>query len=142
MTLYEQAVEMAKKGEQKMRLLPLVPRMDMVELRGKYEELMRRDFYEAGGFKDAYVHITLTDEQDVPEAFRRLNEVYPNLMQMEYDNTRTRQKREIHISTENTKRNPLEMFANLYETMNNQPLSEVQQEYIQKKIDAIWKGEA
>ena len=36
MTLYEQAVEMAKKGEQKMRLIPLVPRTDMVELRGKY----------------------------------------------------------------------------------------------------------
>ena len=63
-------------------------------------------------------------------------------MQMEYDNTRTRQKRELQISMEVAKRNPAQMFANLYETMNNQPLSEVQQEYIQKKIDAIWKGEA
>ena len=50
-----------------MRLIPLVPRTDMVELRGKYEELMRRDFYEAGGFKDAYVHITLTDEEEISD---------------------------------------------------------------------------
>ena len=54
-------IEMAEKGDIKMRLIPLVPKTDMVELRGKYEELMRRDFYEEGGFKDAYVHITLTD---------------------------------------------------------------------------------
>ena len=134
-------VEVKEKGNVEIKSIPLVPLHDMVKIKGNFMEIMNPMNFPAID-SNSYLHITLTDELDIPEAFRRLSDVYPNLMQMEYDNTRTRQKREIHISTENARRNPLEMFANLYETMNNQPLSEVQQEYIQKKIDAIWKGEA
>lgn len=134
-------VEVKEKGNVEIKSIPLVPLHDMVKIKGNFMEIMNPMNFPAID-NNSYLHITLTDEQDILEAFRRLSDVYPNLMQMEYDNTRTRQKREIHISTENARRNPLEMFANLYETMNNQPLSEVQQEYIQKKIDAIWKGEA
>ena len=134
-------VEVKEKGNVEIKSIPLVPLHDMVKIKGNFMEIMNPLNFPTVA-TNSYLHITLTDEQDIPEAFRRLSDVYPNLMQMEYDNTRTRQKREIHISTENARRNPLEMFANLYETMNNQPLSEVQQEYIQKKIDAIWKGEA
>ena len=123
------------------KTIPLLPLRDMIKIKGTFMEVMNPMNFPALD-SNAYLHITLTDELDIPEAFRRLNEVYPNLMQMEYDNTRTRQKRELQISMEVAKRNPAQMFANLYETMNNQPLSEVQQEYIQKKIDAIWKGEA
>ena len=134
-------VEVKEKGNVEIKSIPLVPLHDMVKIKGNFMEIMNSMNFPAID-SNSYLHITLTDELDIPEAFRRLSDVYPNLMQMEYDNTRTRQKRELHISTENAKRNPLEMFANLYETMNNQSLSEVQQEYIQKKIDAIWKGEA
>ena len=91
---------------------------------------------------ESYLHITLLDEQDVPEAFSRLAGVYPKLMQLEYDNTRTREKRSLQIGKETAKISPGEMFASLYETMNNQPLSEVQQEYLMEKIDKIWRGEA
>ena len=129
------------KAEVEIKSIPLRPLHDMIKIKGTFMEVMNPLNFPALD-TNSYLHITLTDELDIPEAFRRLNEVYPNLMQMEYDNTRTRQKRELQISMEVAKRNPAQMFANLYETMNNQPLSEVQQEYIQKKIDAIWKGEA
>ncbi|MBQ8039630.1 MAG: exonuclease SbcCD subunit D [Lachnospiraceae bacterium] len=133
--------EETAKTEIDIKIIPLEPLHDMTKIRGNFLEVMNpANFPDIDG--NSYLHITLTDEQDVPEAFRRLSDVYPNLMQMEYDNTRTRQKREVTGTMEMAKRNPLEMFATLYETMNNQPLNEVQQEYIQKKIDAIWKGEA
>ena len=38
---------------------------------------------------DDYLHITLTDEQDIPEALARLRVIYPNLMRLDYDNRRT-----------------------------------------------------
>ena len=134
-------IELKEKENVEIKTIPLLPLRDMIKIKGTFMEVMNPMNFPALD-SNAYLHITLTDELDIPEAFRRLNEVYPNLMQMEYDNTRTRQKRELQISMEVAKRNPAQMFANLYETMNNQPLSEVQQEYIQKKIDAIWKGEA
>ena len=91
---------------------------------------------------ESYLHITLLDEQDVPEAFSRLAGVYPRLMQLEYDNTRTREKRSLQVRKEVAKISPQEIFAMLYENMNNQPLSDVQQEYLMNKIDHIWRGEA
>ena len=134
-------IELKEKENVEIKTIPLVPLRDMIKIKGTFMEVMNPMNFPTLD-TNSYFHITLTDELDIPEAFRRLNEVYPNLMQMEYDNTRTRQKRELQISMEVAKRNPAQMFADLYETMNNQPLSEVQQEYIQKKIDAIWKGEA
>ena len=134
-------IELKEKENVEIKTIPLVPLRDMIKIKGTFMEVMNPMNFPTLD-TNSYFHITLTDELDIPEAFRRLNEVYPNLMQMEYDNTRTRQKRELQISMEVAKRNPAQMFAELYETMNNQPLSEVQQEYIQKKIDAIWKGEA
>lgn len=128
-------------AEMEIKTIPLTPLHDMVKIKGTFMEVMNPMNY-PGMDENSYLHITLTDEADVPEAFRRLSQVYPNLMQMEYDNTRTRQKRELQASVEVAKKNPIELFASLYETMNNQPMSEEQQEYIQKKIDAIWKGEA
>lgn len=133
--------EKSAKSEIEITTIPLEPLHDMVKIKGDFMEVMNPANFPTID-ANSYLHITLTDELDVPEAFQRLSAVYPNLMQMEYDNTRTRQKRQIQTTMEMAKRNPAEMFAQLYEAMNNQPLSEVQQEYIQKKINAIWKGEA
>lgn len=134
-------VEFKEKGNWTRKEIPLSPLHDMVKIRGTFAEIIN-----PGNFPDidskSFMHITLLDEQDVLEAFHRLSEVYPNLMQMEYDNLRTRERKSIQVRKEVAKIAPEEIFAGLYETMNNQPLSQVQQEYLRKKIEEIWKGEA
>lgn len=134
-------VEFREKGNWTRKEVPLYPLHDMVKIRGTFSEVIN-----SGNFPDinpkSFLHITLLDEQDVPEAFQRLLEVYPNLMQMEYDNLRTRERKSIQVRKEMAKIAPEEIFAGLYETMNNQPLSQVQQKYLREKIEEIWKGEA
>lgn len=134
-------VEFREKGNWTRKEVPLYPLHDMVKIRGTFSEVIN-----SGNFPDinpkSFLHITLLDEQDVPEAFQRLVEVYPNLMQMEYDNLRTRERKSIQVRKEMAKIAPEEIFAGLYETMNNQPLSQVQQKYLREKIEEIWKGEA
>ena len=132
-------IEMAEKGEVKIRLIPLAPKTDMVELRGKYEELMRRDFYEAGGFKDAYVHITLTDEEDVLDAIGKLRTVYKNLMKLDYDNQRTKRAATIEADVEAEKKTPMELFSDLYEMQNNKPMSSEQRSFVAELIEKIWE---
>ena len=134
-------VELGEKGKLKVKEILLKPRHDMVKIRGKFLEVMNpENFGELD--TDSFLHVTLLDELDIPEAFSRLSQVYPNLMQMEYDNIRTREKRRLQVKREVAKLNPEEMFADLYETMNNQPLSQIQKEYLMDKIEKIWKGEA
>ena len=42
---------------------------------------------------DDYLHVVLTDEEDVPDALARLRTIYPNIMKLDYDNRRTRARR-------------------------------------------------
>ena len=83
-------VELGEKGSVAVRTVPLTPMRDLVARRGTYQELTFRGFYEGTSYQRDYVHITLTDEEDIPDAVSKLRIIYPNLMKLDYDNQRTR----------------------------------------------------
>lgn len=130
--------ELGEKGSFHLRTIPLVPRHDMRQIRGSYEEITAKSFYENTPVED-YLHITLTDEGDVPEAMARLRVIYPNLMKLTYDNTRTRSNTLIEGAADVQKKSPLQLFGELYEQQNNQPMSEQQQSFLQELIESIWE---
>jgi len=84
-----------------------------------------------------YLHITLTDEEDVPEAMARLRVIYPNLMKLTYDNTRTRSTQIVSDAEDVQRKSPLELFEELYSSQNNQPMSEEQRRFTQELIERI-----
>ena len=131
-------VELAEKGSFRMHTVPLIPTHDLREIRGTYEEVTAKSFYENTAVED-YLHITLTDEEDVPEAVARLRVIYPNLMKLSYDNTRTRSNATIDGAVDVQSKSPLELFGELYALQNNQPMSETQQEFMGKLIETIWE---
>ena len=131
-------VELGKKGDVRLTFAPLTPLHDLRELRGSYMELTDRRNYENTAVDD-YLHITLTDEQDVPDALARLRVIYPNLMRLDYDNCRTRQQQVIDRPEQTEQLSPLEHFAAFYEAQNNQPLSAEQSLFCQELIEMIWK---
>ena len=135
-------VELGEKGALAVRTVPLIPKRDMLELRGRYEELMRRSFYENTNYQEDYVHITLTDEEDVPEAMGRLRVVYRNLMKLSYDNTRTRHASQIDGAEDLDTKSPMDVFSEFYEKQNGTGLSEEQESFLKILIDKIWEDEA
>lgn len=118
--------------------IPLTPMREMVELRGTYDRLISRDFYKDTRWQEDYVHITLTDEEDIPDAAAKLRSVYHNLMKLTYDNTRTRTNRTVEAAREVT-RSPLELFGEFYTLQNNQPMTQEQEDCIRKLIQEIWE---
>lgn len=131
-------IQLGEKDDLDIKVIPLIPRQDMVKIRGTFLEVMNPVNFPKLEV-NSYLHITLLDEMDIPDAFNRLTSVYPNLMQMEYDNLRTRERRNLQVRKEVARISPLDIFAGLYETMNNQPMSEVQREYLMGKIENIWE---
>ena len=131
-------VNLAKKGDLELQLRPLTPRHDLRSIRGTFEELTSKSFYE-GTATDDYLHIILTDEEDVPEAIGKLRIIYPNLMKLSYDNTRTRTNQVIEGAEDVQRKSPLELFDELYELQNNQPMSEEQRSFTQELIESIWE---
>ena len=133
-------VELKEKGTLVVKTVPLIPMRDMVEIKGTYNDIMLRDFYKDTSYQEDYTHITLTDEEDIPDAIGKLRTVYHNLMKLDYDNVRTRSNSIIN-STENVERKtPFELFAEFYELQNNQPMNEEQSKFMTTLIEEIMEG--
>ncbi len=134
-------VEMEKKGHLTVRLIPLEPLRDMREMRGSFEEVTTLAA-SMGKEKEDYLHITLTDEEDIPEGMARLRVHYPYLMGIKYDNQRTRQSQKVGGATGADSKTPLELFEDLYFLQNNQPMTAQQKGFCADLIESIWEGQA
>ena len=123
------------------RTRELTPLRDMRELRGSYEELTLRSNYE-GTATDDYLHVTLTDEIEVPDAARRLQVIYPNLMKLDYDNARTRGQRSESWELEDLeKKSPLDLFSELFDKQNHKDMTAEQAHYMAAQIEKIWENQ-
>lgn len=132
--------EIGEKGDITIRTVPLIPLRDMREIRGSYLEVTNKANYQDTNTED-YIHITLTDEEDIPDAVNKLRIIYPNLMKLSYDNKRTRTNGLVGDAENAEEKSPLQLFSEFYEKQNNQPLSEEQNRFISSLIEEIWEGE-
>ena len=119
----------------------LTPLHEWYALRGTYDELTARDYYDGKGYQDAYVSITLTDEDDIPDGMRKLRTIYHRLMELSYDNKRTRAgMTNIGKPMNVNELNPIELFGELFEKQNAQPLSDRQRQYVNSLIDQVFNN--
>lgn len=130
-------VTLGEKGDVQVRTAALTPLRELREIRGSYDELTARSFYEHTTYRSDYLHLILTDEQDVFDAMSRLRTIYPYLMTLDYDNARTRAAGGMSVPAETERRTPLELFEALYLRQNHQPMSEVQRAYIAQLMEQI-----
>ena len=107
------------------------------EVRGSYDELTARSFYEHTTYRSDYLHLILTDEQDVYDAVGRLRAIYPYLMTLDYDNARTRAAGTVAVPAAMERRTPLELFEALYLQQNNQPMSDEQRAFAAQLMEEI-----
>lgn len=133
-------IDIEENKKVKVRTASLEPMRDMREIRGTFAELTSQEYYEKQK-KDDYIYVTLTDEEDIPEAFGKLAKVYPNVMKLRYDNKRTRENRNVEGGEAIEGKDELTLFSELYEKQNNQEMTEEQEAFVRKLIDKIWKGE-
>ena len=134
-------VEMKEKGSVELSFIPLTPKRDLVEIKGSYNELTLKSFYEGTSYDDDYMHITLTDEEDIPDVLTKLRVIYKNIMKLDYDNLRTRHTAEINGATDVAAKSPLEHFGEFYEQQNGQAMSDEQVEFMTDIIEQIWRNE-
>ena len=134
-------VELGAKGELHLELIPLHPKHDLREIRGSFAQLTDMDYYKNTAAED-YLHIILTDEEDIPEAAGKLRAIYPNYLHISYDNTRTRTDQVVDCAENVQRKSKLELFDELYQLQNNQPMSDTQRFFLQELIDAMEEGKA
>ena len=128
---------LGKKGEApEIRTVDLTPVRDMKRICGTFEELLD----EANRTED-YVQITLTDEDDIPNAMSRLQAVYKNALALRYDNARTRVSNSVLADESVENKTAFELFAEFFVDRNNAEMTDKQSEYMKTLIEKIEEEE-
>jgi len=133
-------LNLKSKGDISLDFIPLTPKRNMVEIKGSYEELTLKSFWKNTSYNEDYMHITLTDEEDIPDALTKLRVIYKNIMKLDYDNKRTRTANKIDGAQSVKEKSPSQHFNEFYELQNGQPLSDEQKVFINDIIEQIWEG--
>lgn len=117
-------LELGAKDELSIHQLPLIPLHDLREIKGPIAELLRIGREEPENAGD-YIHATLTDEKEVYDAIGQLRQVYPNLMVLDFENSRTGQAilSQIADSGDIAGKSPMHLFAAFYQMQNNNELT-------------------
>jgi exonuclease SbcD len=132
-------LEIKEKGHVEYSLLPLAAARDFKTLRGTFSTLMSPGFTASLSAED-YYRIILTDEQDIDQALARLRRFfYKNLMDLEYDNTRTRTRSDIDAGEETLEKEPIEILQELFLKQNGSAMNEYQTQLASRLIEEIWR---
>ena len=131
-------VELGEKGQVAIKTFPVKPLHEMRQVRGSYEEITRRSNYEHTDTQD-YMRIILTDEEDIFDAVGKLRAIYPNLMRVEYDNTRTAGAKNLQMPAPEQEKGPAELVEELFEMQNHKPMEEAQKVYMERLIRQVWE---
>lgn len=122
-------VELAEKGNIMLKTIPLKPLHDMKTIRGSFEELTSRDFYGNINTED-YIRVMLTDEDSIPDAIGKLRLVYPRVMCLDYDNTRTRSVSLTSHTAYAERKSEAELFAEFFKAMTGREMTDEQTKLI------------
>ncbi len=131
--------DLPKKGENiEVKTIPLIPLRDMVEIKGKYSELVSKSYYKNLDL-EAYYHISLTDENDVMNALAKLRSIYKNIMKLDYDNIRTSRREQVEGASDVEEKRPIDLLRDFYKLQNNADLSEEQESFLEEIIEKVWE---
>ena len=115
--------------------LPFTPVHDMREIKGTLQQLTNPDVLSESDCND-YMHITLTDEEEIYDVFGKLRAVYPNLMSLDFDNARTRAEGATVLTGEVMKeKSTMELFRDFFEKQTGSMLSPMQEQILTDIIE-------
>ncbi len=134
-------LELKNKGDLTIKTVPLTPLHNVSEIKGTYEELVSKAFYDGKNIQNDFLHITLTNEEDVNNALGKMRVIYPYIIKFEYDNTRTRTQMHIDAAEDVEQKTPLELCKEFYQLQNNMEMNKEQEKYLASLIEKIWEAE-
>ncbi len=123
--------ELEADGAVRIRLRPLTPRRDLREVKGDFEQIM------AAPKSEDYLHITLTDEEEIPDILSKIRTKFPHVMRLDYDNIRTRALGKVERAEAVESKSELTLFSELYQQQNGQSMSEEQCRFMEQLIETL-----
>lgn len=106
-------------------LVPLKPMRDMRHIVGKMEDLLDKTNVKA---PEDFIYATLTDEDIINDAMSIFQQVYPNTVKIDYDNSNTREIEQVDISKIAQNKSFSELIGDFYRLIYNCEISDEEME--------------
>lgn len=132
-------VELAADRSVTVRTIAIPAPRALVEIRGAFADVTSDEAVRRAD-KDAYTHVTLTDDVPIPDVMNRLRQVYPRITHLDWDNARTHATDDFSAAADVQKHTPLSLFAEFFHRMGGTELTEEQAQYVAGLIQEIWEG--
>ena len=129
-------ITLEEKGRLTLTPLLLTPIHDMREIRGELDSLMGDGMFE--GSQD-YLRIILTDEEEIVDPMGKLRSVYPNIMSLAFENSRTTIDRSTvaaHATTTAETLSPYDLFCEFYLDLQGSIMSTAQAEIVREYMES------
>ncbi len=122
-------VTMGRKGEVQIELRPVHPLRDMRAIKGTLHRLLAKENIRN---PEDYIFVTLTEEEIINDAMNIFRQVYPNTMQIRYENSHTREIERTDPAQIAERRSFSEMVSDFYLQMYQQEISEEEMAVMKK----------
>lgn len=109
------------KGKVSIELVPIKPMRNMRHIKGKIKDLLNKANVTS---PEDFIYATLTDEEIVNDAMGIFQQVYPNTVKIDYDNSHTRAIEQVDISKIAENRSFAELISDFYRQMYSCEISE------------------
>jgi len=114
-------ITLGKKGEVDIELVKLKPMRDLRHLKGPFRKLLDKDNITR---PEDFIYATLTDEDIIDDAMGIMQQIYPNTVRIDYDNSRTREIDRIDIAAVAEQKSFGELISDFYKKMYGCEISE------------------
>ena len=120
-------VTLAEKGSVSVELIPLSPMRDLRHIKGSIRELLDKKHVQS---PEDFIYATLTDEEIIGDAMGIFQQVYPNTVKIDYDNSHTREIEQVDLSHIVENKSFSELISDFYQLMYQCEISEEEMDYM------------
>lgn len=126
-------IDIKNKNEVEVELLALKPQREFISVKGFFEEIMADETINS----EAYIFITLVDDEEIINVINKLKNKFPYLMSLEFDNKRSQKLLDLDQVAKSSSVDPLILFSDFYYEVNNQTLNANQLEIVKTIMERI-----
>ena len=130
-------VDLDGEGNITVETVSFSPPHELACLRSTFDDLLE---YPRTEVADHYLQITLDDEHPILDAKYRLEQVYPNILHLEYSRLQGLSTAETHTG-DHQKLGVKELFTSFFEQVNDRPLTDAEAEILAATIDEAAQAE-
>lgn len=132
-------IDVIEKGKISISTKELTAPHNMRKIKGRLEELIKEEIVKSGNPMD-YLHVTLTNKEELINPIAVLKSVYPNIMQLVFEKNIVEQQGEIEVNSIQNQ-STLEIYKTFFEEVTSYEIDRDRYQVMEKILEELEKME-